>query len=252
MFPQSSNHTHPKSAGLRSSVNHALKVLARSVGMEPYEMSSSARDDDADASRYFYDTKDLKQRFRDHEVGENHVLLYIDVDYHCDINAHLKYARPMMLYTFVPKQAAKRTNEYHYTFEKNNTVKYNVAGGAHYVHELWDYRGDCVAALDNEDNMVVFDVVQKELTNEKDHRIVILTPSAMLPYPYWLPYYSKEQFGIRRRTLVHGKSACVIEPCKDAISLASPGDLISINLSLKTYLTVQAKTSRNTGSWQTD
>lgn len=239
---ETKNHSHPLSARIRSSVNRTLKRIVQNIGLEPYQMSASINDvEDSDATRYYYDTKDLKIPHKDDIVTKNHVIIYCDVDYHCDINAHLKYSRPMAIYGFVPKQTTKTTNEYHYYVTEDNKFHYAVRGGAQYEHEIWDYRGDCVTAIDNNNDLVLFDIVQKEFSEEHDHRVIFLTPAVKLPYPYWLPYYNPDQIGIQRRKLISNDLACIIEPGSNTISISRPGRIHGISMPLDAYHTVQAK-----------
>jgi hypothetical protein len=88
--------------------------------------------------------KDLNQHHLDDEIEEDHAIIMTDVDYRVDMPeflATIPFGNPLLLYTFAPSHAGHSTETYQYSF-KDNKLVFDVAGGAHYRHRLWDYEGD--------------------------------------------------------------------------------------------------------------
>jgi hypothetical protein len=124
--------------------------------------------------------KDLDKDFRNDVITDNHVLLFIDVDYYCDINTYLQYGLPMLLYTFVPTEAAGEALDCRYHFIDNN-VHYSVSGGATYVHPLWKYTGDSILVRGLYGNMILYNIEQHVLSCDPTRRVVGFYPTAYFP-----------------------------------------------------------------------
>jgi hypothetical protein len=78
-------------------------------------------------------------------VGSNDIVSIVDVDQYVDMNWFMtEHFCPILLYTFQPGVCAADRGEYSYTFNKNNEVVYRVAGGAEYVHKVWNYDTDVI------------------------------------------------------------------------------------------------------------
>lgn len=236
----SKNHTHGNSASYRTSFNIALKRLARTMGHIPYQVSGAKADHgDSDGCRYFYGLKDLKIQFKDQEVGKVHVILMTDVDYHLNINDYLRYGRPIIMYTFVPKVPGRVTDEYSYCI-RDNRVYYSVSGGAAYDHELWDYSGDTVSVIDDEGYLVVFDICQREIDGDEDHRIIGLFPTCKVPFPLWINFKIKEGFE-RKRFTYNGYN---IIRNSDVVSLSKNGSMTSYSIDESVYMALRTRLER--------
>jgi hypothetical protein len=104
----------------------------------------------------------------------------VDVDYYVDMPKRLvdNFA-PHFLYTLVPSGVGKDVGEYKYTFDKDNNVVYDVSGGGHYEHPLWDWSGDSVRV--ERRNMVgittrvAFYAIERRWIDD-DHQLVLLAP----------------------------------------------------------------------------
>lgn len=244
----SRNHTHGNSASYRTSINIALKRLVESQGFVPYQVSGAKSDHgDSDGCRYFYGIKDLKIHYKNDKVGERHVLLMTDVDYHLNINEYMRLGQPIMMYTLCPKQPGKVTDEYAFYF-LDDEIHYDVSGGAKYVHQLWDYNGDTVSVIDQAGAMIVFDVCQKEIEGDQDHRIIGLYPAAKVPFPFWLNFDVEEGFK-RKKVTYNGYN---IIRHSDLVSMSLNGSTSSYTLSEAVYIAVRkrferAKTPLNIG-----
>nr|UGO57450.1 MAG: hypothetical protein 2 [Riboviria sp.] len=133
-------HPHPNAAKDRHAVVSAISVMLTRLGLGYYAFSPSSRELRF-ADRYFRDwfwPKDVVLKRHVDQPKPNDAIVLIDVDYYIDMNRLLEKGYPVILYTFLPEQAAKVTSEYSYRFEGNEVV-YSVTGGLQQKHQLWDY-----------------------------------------------------------------------------------------------------------------
>jgi hypothetical protein len=172
-------HTHPDAGSLRTAVAYEMEEVITAAGLTPYSVSMSHRDR-YDGCRYHYTAKDLDKTFRNDIVRDKHVLMFIDVDYYCDINAYLRYGQPMLLYTFVPTEAAGQALNCSYKF-KDDRVIYTVSGGTKYVHPLWKYDGDEILVRGFDGNMILYNIEQHVLESDLTRRVVGFYPVAYFP-----------------------------------------------------------------------
>jgi hypothetical protein len=177
-------HTHGDSAAARSAGSSAAAAYAYSINRIPFYLSMSASDQRAgrQGERTMHWAKDFNAEARRAEPGVDSLLVMIDVDEHIeDLPSKLhRYFLPTILYTFQPSAASKATNDYRYTFDKENKVVYDVAGGGHYHHEVWDYSPDSLVMRKRFLGMTYaksFFTVEKRYIDE-DHQLVLLTPLA--------------------------------------------------------------------------
>lgn len=172
-------HTHPDAGSLRTAVAYEMEEVIVAAGLTPYSVSMSHRDR-YDGCRYHYTDKDLDKSFRNDVIRDKHVLMFIDVDYYCDINAYLRYGQPMLLYTFVPTEAAGKALNCTYKF-KDDRVTYTVSGGTTYEHPLWKYCGDQILVRGFDNNMILYNIEQHVLEADLTRRVVGFYPVAYFP-----------------------------------------------------------------------
>nr|QXV86521.1 RNA-dependent RNA polymerase [Nodaviridae sp.] len=217
LMSQSKNHTHAAAAAERTGANIALVELSRDAGFRPYVVSQSNSDYNMniDGSRSFYWPKDLSVPYRDDPVLEKDCLIFIDTDFHCDMNKYLDMFKPMLIYTFAPKTVAGQFDEYSFQI-LNNRVYYTVKGGASYSHEIWDYRGDCITKIDDDGALLTFDITQKEIDNS-GRRIVFIMPRTYTPWPYYLHLNVFD--GLIRRAFSMGMVNVVYDVLTDQFSI---------------------------------
>lgn len=232
---ENSTHSHPKSAAYRSTVNNYLTSSAFNAGYEPYHVSKSARDE-GDGTRYYYHPKDLLQEAKSSLVRNSHALIFTDVDYYADMPLWMNLFKPMLLYTFVPTRMSARTEEFSYHIN-GTEVEFNVAGGAHYKHQLWHYLGDTLTHVNPHTNeLFVFSLESRMIEGDPHHRIVYILPSARIPAPYWnlldLPRNDL------KRWIFDG---IIYDPINDIVSCLHPGTLHSIELPGRLYSSLSLK-----------
>jgi len=175
-------HTHGESAAARSAGSSAASAYAYSVNRTPFYLSMSASDQRADrqGERTMHWSKDFNAEARRAEPVADSMLVLIDVDEHIDdldVKLH-NYFLPTILYTFQPAQASATCIDYRYTFNKDNTVEYDVTGGGHYQHAVWDYSPDCLTMRKKFLGITYaksFFTVEKRYVDEH-HQLVLLTP----------------------------------------------------------------------------
>lgn len=188
-------HSHPISAVNRSAMATFMADIAARSGFRPYHVSR-ARTDLYLGCRYFYNVKDLSMQWQDDTIPTDAAIIMTDVDYYADMNKWLMLWRPILLYTFVPTKMSGQTAEYAYHFDGDEVV-YEVKGGATYTHKLWVYEGDTVV-VDSGDAICTYNIEQRSVPDDADHRYICLTPASRIKYPYAKLIPQTENQGIRR------------------------------------------------------
>jgi hypothetical protein len=143
----SRNHTHGSAAATRRiATDHAVTV-STSLGLTPYfyQMSRSDQSSGYQGSREWFWAKDCGTVIEDFSVTGREVLVLIDVDYYVDMPCFMaEHVMPYYIHTLVPEAAAAICDDFQFTFLDDGNVKFDVSGGGHYVHPLWDYSRDVV------------------------------------------------------------------------------------------------------------
>jgi hypothetical protein len=136
-------HSHAEAASERNGATESMLACVRAMGLTPYVISPSPREDGLDGVRYYYSLADLNQEIRDNPIGPNHCLVMTDVDYYVDMAELLSYGRPILAYTFHPERVSGSIANGFFTIE-NDIVKYRVSGGKTVSHGIWDYNQDVI------------------------------------------------------------------------------------------------------------
>jgi hypothetical protein len=197
-------HTHGQSAAVRASASAFIDGLATSSGKRAVFLQGSAADvkNGREITRVHYWGKDWNVPARQVEKEDNDLCAMIDVDYHADMPCQLgNHFRPLVMYTLQPTQAAADRGEYKYTFNSLGEVDYKVSGGGHYVHRLWNWQGDSVAASRSVCGVPVtrsiFNIERKQL--DEDHQLVLVTPLVkFVGLRAWLSHVGAECHELRR------------------------------------------------------
>lgn len=243
IYSNSPDHTHPLSASYRTAVNEYMKDVVINAGFTPYSVSKSASDQIG--NRFYYGIKDLGMVTRNDPVPENAALIFTDVDYYADMRHWLLLNKPIMMYTFAPSTLAGTTDEYSFR-TVGDYVEYRVSGGAIYQHKIWDYKGDCMTVEDPSTNEVLtFNVEQRVIEGDSDHRIVLLTPMARVPYPHCL--YLTGHCPLVRKTYGDGEYRHMFDPLTKILSLATDGAYTSIEISMDVYNAIRERIKAKCG-----
>nr|QYF49956.1 MAG: hypothetical protein [Sichuan forest noda-like virus 3] len=240
IFPCNRVHSHPRSAEFRSSANEYLVNMCKRAGYDPYSVSSSRRDTGA-GNRYFYCAKDFGIKFRDDPITDNTAFVFTDVDYYADMPRWMNLWRPICMYSLVPEQLNFSNNEYCYHFEGNELV-YNVMGGGFYRHQLWDYKGDTVTTIDLDGNLLVFDIEQRTVMGDPQHRLIWLLPKAKITDPLWIAVYFDWHINLLKRKVVkEGALLTLWEPISDILSIGVDGSNYSVTLNGKLFEAIRTR-----------
>lgn len=240
VFPCHSIHSHPRSAEIRTASNHFLVELVKKAGYTPYVVSSS-RQDKGDGNRYFYCCKDFGIVFKDDAITENTALVFTDVDYYADMTRWLNLWKPICMYTLVPETLNYNNDEFCYRFN-GDELHYNVSGGGEYKHKLWDYRGDVLTTVDFDGSLLTFDVEQRKIKGDDQHRLIWLLPKAKIADPLWIAVYSDWQLLLlHRKQVKNGKLLTLWEPISDSLSIGVDGSNYSVKLPGKLYEAIKVR-----------
>lgn len=136
------NHSHGRSASVRTEVVRFTQNVAFAAGLETYcyQMSNRDQSNNMRGERIYYWAKDVAVLPQYDEVCPTDLITMVDVDYYLDMNERLvNNPKPHLLYTVVPETAGRTTQEYSYSFTEDNKIRMTVSGGASYEHELYNY-----------------------------------------------------------------------------------------------------------------
>lgn len=206
---------HPNAAARRSEASSAISWFIGLCGYMPYNMGTSSREQGQDGERLYYSLRDLKLEAQEDIITEYHMLKMVDVDYYYDMPEILQLGRPVMMYTFVPKDAAGVTSDGTFTMA-DDKVHHRLNGGGDYQHQLWDYGADFISVtrpagglfgfLGLRVETVVYSCTQKDA--EASHRIIYLEPIVRLVGKPWV-LRTLESKPLRRMRLSSGNVNCV-------------------------------------------
>jgi len=240
IFPCNYIHSHPRSAEFRSSSNAYLNECVRKAGFEPYNVSCSKRDI-GDKNRFFYCSKDFGMHYKNDPVSENSAIVMTDVDYYADMPRWLRLFKPICMYSLVPESLNYSSGEYSYRFEGDELI-YDVAGGGSYKHRLWDYKGDTVTAIDLDGNLLVYDIEQRKIKGDDQHRLIWLLPKAKITDPLWLVLWFDwpEKF-LKRKSVAQNNFNVLWEPIDDRLSVSRIGSKYSVSVTGKLYEAIRTR-----------
>jgi hypothetical protein len=233
-------HSHPTSAMCRSSASDYLIQSCRRAGYTPYVISASKRDN-CDGNRFFYSVKDFGIPYRNDPIKPGSALIFVDVDYYADMRRWMNLFMPISMYTLVPETITHNGTESSYRFNGNQLV-YNVSGGGEYKHFLWDYKGDVVTTIDNDCNLLVFEIEQRKIEGDETHRFVWLVPKAKVTNPLWFMCYNDWLDRILYRKVVSdGTLLSLWDPITDIVSIGLVGSNYSVTLNGKLYEAIRIR-----------
>jgi hypothetical protein len=145
------------------------------VGMSKSDQRKSHR-----GSRQWFWCKDANAENRNDEPKHDDIQYLCDVDYYVDMpNLLAREAKPIVLYTMVPEQAAQTAvDNTSYRFMKDGSLQTVVAGGGTYLHHLWNYGMDSVLVTKRFCGMpwksIAYSVERKQVGENR--QLVLLAP----------------------------------------------------------------------------
>jgi len=173
---QSQVHSHPISAAHRSSCVPFATLYALGLGLEPFCIQASTSDVKAGMqhNRTHYWAKDVLVPNSNSVTTDSNLAVIVDVDYYMNMNDFLINMRtPVVLYTCQPNAVAYSSNEYSFTFDEKNYIRYTVKGGAEYSHQIWNYNKD-VIVIRKYNKTTIFQI--ERVHADEHHEYVALIP----------------------------------------------------------------------------
>jgi hypothetical protein len=200
-------HTHPLSASDRTRASAFCEHVLSTAGYDfAYrQMSKSDQRRGRKGDRSWHWAKDV---IASPSTCESNADIYIDVDYHIDMPKILSTsAKPTMLYTLTPSDVSY-TGEYSFTFLGDGRVKYMVAGGATYMHHLWNYNHDSLSCVEHFFGVPIAHTVYQVEKRSVDphHSLVLLNPIGRWNFPFsLLSHASLQGDSLERLNIVQGE-----------------------------------------------
>nr|QYF49990.1 MAG: hypothetical protein [Sichuan noda-like virus] len=134
-------HTHGLAATARNSATQTMHTAAKQLGMQPYVISPSRREQDALGWRCYFQPNDYGMQSKYDIIPEDACFIMTDVDYYADMPDWLSLARPILAYSFMPTRAAGIVEGSNFTIE-NDYIRYRVNGGGDFRHQIWNWNFD--------------------------------------------------------------------------------------------------------------
>lgn len=185
------NHTHPRSAAVRSGSAATMDLIASNLGKRTYFVQESPSDirKQREGCRTYYWVKDLGVEFNRFNPHPEDIICMVDVDmYITKLPVMLaKWNQVYMISTFQPAAVSISTGEYSFRFDVNNRVHYSVSGGAQYEHQLWNYSSDVLLSVSRGFLGVIvtiaaYNVDRRQISEH--HQIICLTPIKTISCPF--------------------------------------------------------------------
>lgn len=243
IFETDKSHTHPACAAWRSSCTKFARSVAQSFGLSllSYQGSNADVRDGLKVSREYHWMKDVVVAPARFEPGVRELTVIVDVDYYVDVPKLLvelgRKMQPVMLYTFQPQSVSCGSGEFRFHFDKDNNVHYYVSGGAHYVHQVWNYSKDIISVTYGFETVAY--MVERRQANAH-HEYVLL-----IPLGRWSGFgsYIARLLGtdaIERLSVVRGDFAMLDVQGKDCVkrSVGRLGNFASATIDAVTFDTV--------------
>jgi len=248
-------HSHPESAGVRTSASGQLTAIAREMGYEPYYVQLSESDVRAGRAgcRTWYWGKDVGVEVAPFDPPVDSAVCLVDVDQYIDMpNMLASWPRQYLISTFQPTTVAHSAGEYSFTFLRSGECDYRVSGGAKYVHHVWNYEGDVLVVSDGawlRPTTTVYAVDRRQ--SDAHHQVVCLSPMACFTGVLWVPYLAGAPLqrlhpivgdflrmdaatkeGVKRSTGRVGAFHCAVVPVAIDDAVAAVARLSTVPLSL--------------------
>jgi len=247
------NHPHAESAGQRTSADNFVEQFCRLIGKEQYSISKSTKDerDNRDGQRLYYSHKDARFEPCFDFVKPYHLLKMIDVDYYLteeELYYWTSFGNPIILYTITPEHLVHNSDDNAFWFKPDGTMHYNIAGGAHYKHKLWDWNTD-VAVFRNCRNPMT-DFTQCYIEKRKvgpNRSIVLVLPMLRGNYiSTWLRLKlgMLDENPIKRFNPRYGNTDRMYLINGQTVTLAMENNPMEVTLPLKAFSEILAITKR--------
>jgi len=241
------NHTHGIAAADRSSASHFIDRFGDNIGKKVfyYQRSRSDERNGRMGSRSYFWVKDLNAQVTAYNRPKGSMIAMVDVDQYLDMSEFLcGQSCPTILYTFQPTEVSRENENYSYTFNKDNEVKYIVTGGGIYSHKVWNYSVDDLLVVKTFcciPYQATAYLINRRSTSQ-DHEVILLTPLGTWNYLMaWIAVWALSASLLRRlevcvksgflRLYSYSSEGCFV-------STGRPGELASTIIPIKTDDTI--------------
>nr|QZZ63402.1 hypothetical protein [Nelson Nodavirus-like 1] len=130
---------HAKSGAVRDTARRSIDLALLSTGLKKFELSPYKQENADSSYSPHYAPADLRNECKLDEVGDDMVVVCIDVDYYVeDWSGILGKPVPMIAFTFQPKEVSGLDGDSVYRIEDNEVV-YEVSGGSLWRHKVWNW-----------------------------------------------------------------------------------------------------------------
>jgi len=176
------NHPHPESAAVRNRSRLFIDAFCRSVGKQQYVYQRTENDVNNDrlGSHEFNTAKDFNVDYAAFDPPLQSIVSMVDTDYYADMPKLLaQFPRTYILSTFQPTSVSGIIDNLSFTFDSEDNLHCGFAGGATYVHKVWNYAHDIIVATRFDwarlsYACVSYSVDRKYVT--ENHQIILLSP----------------------------------------------------------------------------
>jgi hypothetical protein len=195
------NHTHPKAAALRTSVDTSINMFITQYGKRPFSIKLTERDiQNGIPGAHDYTLKTMNLWQRASKPRPDDFIKSIDADYTYNFNQ--LDGRPMIMYTFVPTKVAGPVPDGVFTIDESDNVVMTISPSTTYKHQLWDYSSDHVVLESNGHDYLY--LTEHKSTPDPDRQIILLQP--VFEVPKFIKYVAPppQALKFKRQKFNHG------------------------------------------------
>jgi hypothetical protein len=141
-------NSHPVAATMRDQALGNIQAFLQSHGYVPFSTSGASAREPNPGFHGLFMPKDMVLPPAHNKAGPRSVFMCVDDDYYHDMHALLCTGKPLVLFSFSPRSVAGSFPDGTYTIHENSEAEVNVAGGAKYRHQLWNWHRETVTVYD--------------------------------------------------------------------------------------------------------
>jgi len=177
------SHSHPGNAFQRAEASRFMDTIATSLSQRRFDISISPRESGRGTAgnRLFRTPKDLLSEAVIGVVSQGDLITMVDTDAHLNTTTLNSYAgHDMALYTLSPEGLTGKGPESFWQFTTPDVVVEEVAGGASYEHQIWDWTKDFYV-FGSHWKTYVYDVIRYNVGPSRSVIVLSLARTIYLP-----------------------------------------------------------------------
>jgi hypothetical protein len=179
-------HTHPIAAAARADASEFMTTIASRLKKRRYDVSIAARERRTNAAgpRQFRVAKDLLSESRQDTLLPDDLVTMVDSCYYHSLEDFGRYAgHDMAIFALLPDALTRTTEDSRWSFTSPETVREDVAGGAAYEHQVWDWNKDFLVLWSGW-SAYIYDVVVYPVATSR--AVVLLLLARIINMPKFL------------------------------------------------------------------